>query len=930
MSFPLLLTKLHIPQSQSGLILRPRLLKRLDEGMEHKLTLVSAPAGFGKTSLIEQWAADCGLKVSWLSLDESDNDPTRFWGYLIAALQRIQPNLGETTRNLLVTLGQNLQSFPNEALSTTFLNEIIAFPDEIVLILDDYHLIETPAIHTDMIFLIDHLPANLHILLSSRMDPPFPLARLRARSQMIELRTDDLRFTVEETTSFLNQMMGLNLFPNDIVLLDNRTEGWIAGLKLAALSLGSRPDASAFIASFTGSHRFILDYLVEEVLHRQLDEVQTFLLETSILERFTAPLCDAVTGRKGSQGILDQLKRSNLFILSLDDERRWFRYHHLFADLLRSLLQQLSPERLPELHRRAAGWFEQNELIDEAVSHWLASSDFDRALLLIDWVSDRMLQKGEWRTLSGWADALPENLVRSSPSISLYHTWIRYLAGQMTPDETGERLAEVEAVLSGDREPEGSKNIRVNQVDLNWDQRRLLGKVSAARAGLAIFMLDAEQVITASTRALQLLPEEEIYWRNVADSCLAGAYEIHGDIQLARQALAEISMINQSTDNNYAVLVRSWRETRLQTFQGDLHRAAARCRKILHQADEQGMGTLLAASCIAADLGDILREWNELDDAYPYLVRGIRQLLQAQRPIYALRGYISLARLKCAQGDYAGAFEALAEIDNLVGLQSKPEWVNSRLSAWVARIQLNQGNLETAIRWTETSGLAESEDLRYAKEEEYLTLVRVLIAQARDDPGQPYAEQALYWLDRLLSFADAQERTGSVIEILALRSFALWEQGELSDALIALQRALSLAMPGGYVRLFVDEGEKMAQLISGCRSKVEKDIQKSSVEKQPLLDYIDRLLSAFNSPMLTPQSLMTQSPLKMNGLIEPLSSREIEVLRLVASGRSTEQIASELFISVGTVRNHLKSIYAKLDAHSRLQAVELARELSLL
>ncbi len=927
MSFPLLITKLHIPHPQPRLIARPRLLERINAGMERKLTLISAPAGFGKTALVEQWADTCGRKVCWLSLDENDNDPTRYWGYILASIQTTQAGIGENTRSILQSLGQSLQPFPSESLITTLLNDINAFSDEIVLILDDYHLIENLAIQEGMIFFIDHLPINMHILLLSRMDPPFPLARLRARSQVVELRADDLRFILEETSSFLNQAMTLNISPGDIASLETRTEGWIAGLQLAALSLKGHTDPAGFIASFSGSHRFILDYLAEEVLLRQPEDIQTFLLETSILNRFTASLCDAVTGRESGQATLERLERSNLFIIPLDNERRWFRYHHLFADLLRSLMRKEYPGRIPQLHRDASDWFEQNGWIHEAIDHSLAARDFERAAHLMDLLAEELMQRGEWQTLMKWGDALPESLIRARPRLFLYRTWVKYLSGQNSPTETDAQLNEIESSLSEGAIPiTGEDGKTVSASSIPPDRNALLGMVAAARAELLIFTRDPQQSIASASRALQLLPVEETYWRSFADGCLVGAYMMRGEVRPALQALADAISISQSAGKHYSHLFQHWREARLHAVQGNLKQAVSGYRDVVNQAESQSLGELTIAGYTEIFLGDILREWNDLEGAADHIEQGIALLRQMRRPLMALRGYAALARLKTAEQDYAGALEALAAFESLAGPNNRPEWLLSRLSAYVARVLLMKGNLAAAVQWAETSGLVAHDKPEYGQETDYLILIRVLIARARAEPGKSFAQEALYLLKQLLDIAETQERTGSVIEILTLQALAFEAQRDSTSAMAALKRALSLAMPGEYIRIFVDEGDPMRLLILEYRMEMMQDRPKPGPKMPPERVYIDRILSAFPHPALPPPPVRTAPSSENNSLIEPLSHREIEVLRLIASGRSTEQIASELYITVGTVRNHLKSIYGKLDAHNRVQAVEHARE----
>ena len=934
MTVPLLTTKLYIPPVRPELVARPRLIERLNEGFCRKLTLISAPAGFGKTTLLSEWIASCksqianpqspvairNLQFAWLALDEGDNDPARFWAYLVAALQTIEVDVGKGVLSML----QSPQP-PLEAALTTLINEIAAIPNPFILILDDYHLVTAQPVHDAIAFLLDHLPPQMHLALVTRADPPLPIARLRARGQLIELRQADLRFTPDEAQEFLNQVMDLELAADDVSALASRTEGWIAGLQMAALALQVRlstPEqeterATSLIRAFSGSNRYILDYLVEEVLQRQPESIQTFLLQTSILERLCGPLCDVVVGRDqgsgsrdqemlpllsthrslvlaGSQEVLEYLERANLFIVPLDDRRGWYRYHRLFSDLLRSRLLQAQPDLMPTLHRRASEWHEQHGLVAEAIEHALSAKDFERAVGLVEQAAEATLMRSEVVTFLNWAERLPELLVRARPSLCLFHAWALLVSG--CPLEVVESRLE----------------------DVNEGAGLIPGRVNVLRAFIAVLQGQVPGAVELARQALKQLPEDDLFLRNVTTWIVSFSHVASGDFEAGSQALDEVIRTGQQIGN---VLIAA----RAQTYLADVHVRLAQLHKAREcyeraleiATDAQGR-RLPVASLALIGLGDLAREWNDLEAASRYVEEGIA--LTRQWSIFAaLEGYMILARVRQAQGDADGAGEALEQARQLAVQFKSTDMDDLFVATSQAQLWVAQGNLAAAWQWARERGLerdidwAELDDpddfVHYhLRKYECLILARMWLAQDQPD-------RALSVLEPLRLRMERQGRTRLVIEIEMLQALAYQAQGDVAQALACLEGALALAEEGGYVRLFVDEGEPMRVLLSRLVAD----------RRLPPAAYARKLLSALN---LQPPTSNFQLPTA--NLIEPLSERELEVLRLLPTALSSTEMAETLFVSVNTVRSHLKGIYTKLNAHSRYEAIARAKELNLL
>jgi LuxR family transcriptional regulator, maltose regulon positive regulatory protein len=914
---PLLMTKLAVPSTRVSLVPRPRLSERLEEGLGPQLILVSAPAGFGKSTLLGTWASELsgsGRPMAWYSLDSGDNDPAQFWRYFFTAIDLLQPGSGKTA---LALLGSP-QPPPIEAILTTLLNELVDLSTNAVLVVDDYHLIESQTIHEALTFFIDHLPPRMHLVIATRMDPPLPLPRMRARGEMTELRAADLRFTPEEAATFLNQVMGLELSAEDTAELEGRTEGWIAGLQMAALAMRDHADIPGFIAAFAGSNRYVLDYLAEEVLARQPEELQTFLLETSILDRMSASLCNAVTGRADGQTALERLEHANLFVIPLDDERHWYRYHHLFVEVLRQRLRQERPDLVSVLHRRACGWFERQGLVGEAINHALAAQDWDRAVRLIESNGVTVVLNQQVQTMLGWIDRVPEELTRERPALCTIRALALVLFNR--PDAAEASLQEAERYLGA--------NPATDQA------RTILGRAAVIRAAIARSSGDLERCVAMGRRALELLPETEFIGRAAARTNAALAYQVSGNVAPANERALEEATASFRASGAQVMLLRSIDFlARLRTLQGRLRAAAATYEESAQvAAGRDGLRGTVNSAAYYVGLGDIHREWNDLDFAESHLRRSI-DLFTGTLSVDAevvTHGYSSLARLQQARGRHADARATLEEFADLARQRDFFPLLVARGEAAQVRLDLMQDDLPSAVSWAEGSELSVVDaELSYPREAEYLVLARVLIAQGQNDEIGSYLDDALDLLDRLLGAAEGGGRIGSVIEILVLRAVALQAQHESSKALAALERALVLVQPEGYVRVFVDEGAPMAVLLSEffkAQSKGPRDAQ-----QRPLHSYVRRLLAAFESPHTStePPSPGGFVQRQDQPLFDPPTAREQEVLELIAEGLSNQEIADQLFIEVGTVKGYVHSLLRKLEVDSRTKAVARARELHL-
>jgi LuxR family maltose regulon positive regulatory protein len=897
---PLLATKLHVPRPRKHLVPRAHLVERLQQGLARPLTLVSAPAGFGKTTLLAQWCAQRGMPVAWLSLEVEDNDPSRFLSYLIASLQTLDAHLGATALALLHTPLPP----PAETVLAVLTNDLFERDGgDVALVLDDYHVITAESIGRGMTFLLEHMPPRLHLVLASRVDPPLPLARLRAQGQLTEVRMADLRFGGAEVSAFLQTMMGLNLEASAIATLEQHTEGWIAGLQLAALSLQGRTDISGFLAAFSGTHRYVLDYLSEEVLARQPTPVRQFLLHTCILERLGGPLCDAVTEQEGSQTMLEALEKANLFVVALDEERGWYRYHHLFAEMLRSHLQQREPTLPSVLHRRASTWYEQHELPIEAVQHALAIPDVELAARLIEPIVASLSYQGQFSRVLRWINVLPEVQVRTHPFLCVSHALLLAVTNQLEAAEA--RLQDAERGIQ--------ERLPAEQAQI------IMGYVLDIRGAIALFSGDIPQAVSLAHQALVLLPEAEVIYHAGALATTIRSYLVSGDVtSTTEQKVAAAVALIRASNNLFGIVSSLCLLAWLHILQGRLHQAAATYAQVVQVVPRTEMlQTAFSSFFYYFGMGDLLREWNELEAAERHLAQGLALFneTRAVEPFVAMLGYTTLARLQQAQGN---SHEALATLDALAHLAERrrffPQLV-AQVAAMRARLELAQDNLEAAIHWAENCGLSmEDEDLTYPREGVYLALARVRIAQARDDPSAPFLRDVLHLLDRLLRDAEAKARMSSVLEILVLRALALQAYSDRTSALSTLERSLVLAEPEGYIRLFLDEGAPMRALLL------------HALVCSAVPGYVTTLLSAFGEQYTSDLPL----PAATSGALdEPLTEREREVLRLLLQGASNREIAHRLVLSVNTVKRHVYNLCGKLGVQSRAQAIIRASDLHL-
>ena len=913
---PLLVTKLFVPPSRANIVLRTRLVERLSEGVQAKLTLISAPAGFGKTTLLSEWVGGCGRPAAWISLDEGDNDLSRFLLYLIAALQTIAPNIGAEALAMLASP----QPPQSESILTTLLNDIATIPGSFLLVLDDYHVIDSQPVDQALVFLLDHLPPRMHLVVATREDPSLPLARLRARAQLTELRAADLRFTPDEAGAFLNQMMSLNLTAEGIAALEMRTEGWIAGLQLAALSLQGRKDTASFIEAFTGSHRFVLDYLVDEVLRRQPELIRSFLLQTAILDRFCAPLCNAVTMREDGQEMLDGLERGNLFLIPLDDQRLWYRYHHLFADALQVFWREAQAGETVGLHQRASAWYEGNGLRSEAIRHALIAKDFESAAGLIElaWpaAEEGRIRPADWL---GWVKMLPEALVYARPVLNVGYAYALLGRGEMEAAEARLKAAE-ECFAPADsvKVQMGIPSIEMVVVD-KVQYKSLPAAIAIGRAYIAQSYGNLADTVRYASRALEF-PEADPFRHSQAAMLLGMTYWASGDLQAAGRVFSEYTKKLRIAGNIPDAISTTVVLADIRLALGRLQEAIRIIQQMVQFVLDQGEPISPDSADLYRALGELHLEQGNLEAAEQNFERSKELGEKAELPVWRYRWWIAQARLNRARGDLDGTLASLNEAERLYIRTPLPD--SRSLPALKARIWVAQGRLSDAQAWAHETGLSVDDDLGYLREFEHITLARILIAQYRDEPKQGSIHAATRLLERLLKAAEEGGRLGSVIEILVLQALAHQAQGSLPSALTSLERALTLAEPEGYVRIFVDEGKPLETLL--------RDAIKHGIVPK----YAGQLLRGFGRlESQTPRTLPLIQPVvqpSKSMLVEPLSQRELAVLRLLRSDLSGPEIARELIVSLSTLRTHSQNIYAKLGVNNRRAAVRRAEELDLL
>ena len=832
MSNPLLLSKIYIPTLRQSIVSRPRLIERLNEGLYRKLTLISAPAGFGKTTLVSEWIAVAGTSVAWISLDEEDHDLTRFLTYFIAALQNISENLGE---GILSSL-QSRQPPSTDSILTNLLNEIAKIPNHFILVLDDYHLLDAKLVDEALSFVLDHLPQKMHLVITTREDPDIPLARLRARDQLIELRAADLRFTPAEASKFLNQVMTLQLTEQDIDTLETRTEGWITGLQLAALSMQDRKDNASFIQAFSGSHRFILDYLVEEVLHHQPEVVRSFLIQTAILDRMCGPLCEALLRIPVGSGqeTLEFLEHANLFTIPLDNERFWYRYHHLFSELLRKQLgQNFLPEEIARLHIQASEWYEQNGFPQDSIHHAFAIDDFAHVAKLaeLNWPAmNESVQSIKWY---GWLKKLPDEIIRTRPVLCVNFAWALLNAGELEAADA--KMKDVEYWLElTPATGKKSDNSSSEMVVVDEAQFKSLPMVLAsARAYHAQAIGNISGTIEYAQRALDLSPNGVSPLPGVASSLLGLAQYANGNLDAAYQAFS----VGLASMDRYASISGNFVLAGIKIAQGQLNTALSIYEKAISLVLEHGDPVPLGAEDLYTGISELHRERGDLDSAEHDL--SIARMLgeKVDLPDWQHRWNIALARLYETQGDLSGALDLLEKAERLYIRTPVPNF--RPIAALKTRIWVKRGRNTEALEWVHIRNLSFDDDIDYLHEFEYITLARVLIAHEKAGLENGCIQSAIGLLDRLLQAAETSGRMGSVIEILVLQALAHAAQGDVPLALEALERALTLAEPEGYFQIFIDEGNPMAALL--------QEVANHSIAP----NYVHKLLAALRKPVTT-------------------------------------------------------------------------------
>jgi LuxR family maltose regulon positive regulatory protein len=896
---PLLETKYHAPKRRSNVVGRPRLDERMAGPDAPALTLVSAPAGFGKTTVITEWldqARATGRIIAWLSLDRRDNDPTVFWSYVIASLTATGA-IGADATTLLDT-----PQTPIDAVITTVANELGRLEREVVLVLDDYHVIESTQVQDSMLFLLEHLPHRVHLVVATRSDPPWPLGQWRARGELLEIRAADLRFTSGEASDYLADAMGLTVSSDDVAALEGRTEGWIAALQLAALSLQGREDVAGFIEDFTGDDRYIVDYLVEEVLHRQTPEDREFLMQTSVLDRLTGSLCDVVTDATGSKARLDALDRANLFLVALDDRRHWYRYHHLFADMLRARLLDERPEIVPRLHRRASVWFDEHDDRAEAIRHAIAGGDTERAAELIELAMPVLRQTRQEATVFAWLDTLPDAVVASRPvlGVALAGAWMA--TGELGRAAT--LLDEIEAAIAADTGPGGPTHLVAED---EAERRRLPTQMALYRAAMALVAGDLDTTTTQAQRALELGGADDHLGRGAATALIGLALWTAGDLESAQHryshAIASLEAAGHLSDALGCRIALA----DIQTARGRLGEALRTVEVGL--ASTEGRGAVRGTADMHVAIADLLRERNDLDGALHHL-EASRALGDAMGlPQNPHRWDLVMARVSQARGDLGAALDLAATAARLYNGDYSPD--TRPVAAVQARVHIAAGDTAAALRWAADHGIATDDEPTYLHEFEHLTLARALIGASATTSSSAGDDEVSRFLDRLLTDAERGQRAGSAIEILALQALHALAAGHLDTALLRLEAALERAEPEGFTRVFLDEGAPMTGLLRTATARGAR-----SERARALLAAGDH-------------AEQPTRPRPQPGLVDPLSTRELEVLRLLRTDLTGPEIASELIVSLNTMRTHTKSIYQKLGVNSRRAAVRRAGELGL-
>ena len=908
LALPLLRTKLNPPARQPHIIPRPRLIQLLNEGLKSKLILISAPPGYGKTSLLGDWIQNSSLKTAWYAIDENDKNPLFFLTYTISSLQNINPSIG----NAAITSLQSPHPPPMESILTSLINDIVQVRHDVIFVLDDYHLIDTPPIQALLGFLIEHLPDNMHLIIASRSDPSLPLARVRSLHQLTEVRAADLCFNPEEISTLFNKKWNFGLSSGEITSIADKTEGWVAGLQLLGLSLQDRTDISPFIQAFQADNRYIADYLMEEVLNRQPEPVQAFLLQTAILQRLCGPLCDTLTGQENGQDMLNRLEKANLFLFPLDKERIWYRYHRLFSDLLRHRLETARGQNLADLHLRAARWYHRQGMKEDAVKHTLAAGDYPQAARQIEDIVENFWDRGEQFKFLEWFKELPEDIFSSNPRLSIYQARAMAMSGLL--DEAERILRGAEAALeSWTDDRTHHQEEQSSPAVIGREKKGTAGRLATIYALLSAYRGETTKIIQFSRQAIEDLDEKDLMWRSVAATNLGFAFGWSGigDMMSARQAFSHALDVSRQAGNTFYAMFSELCLAGIDGIQGRFEQAIETFQRLLQIAEDQGLGLTSQAGTIYGSLANILLERGESVQGRQYLLKGIEITEKGNDIAASSSNRLILAYAHLFDKNHSEALKIIEQLERETRDWAIPKWMTHVLTSLKAEIWMERGDTRAVLRWIGQRELAPENDIPYRREIEYSVLARFLITQHRYDEADNI-------LLRMIKNAESNTRVSDAIRWRLIRVLNFYAQENKQQAAEELKNTLYLAEPGRFVRSFVAEGQPIAELLEVIAEEEKAAGVKS--KSRGSLPFLKRLRLAFKEASQPGREHKE----------ELLSDREQDVLRLIAAGCTNSEIAQKLYISLNTVRSHTKSINSKLDTHNRMQAVARAKELRLL